>query len=320
VKRSKAGVAAAGIFSLMVQSGYSWAGAGFAAGQSLDARAALSEALAGIAASNAASPSAFFAEGAPVRDVEWTAIDGTDKVYSADWLNCGKGLGYCMGADSGDAQPVHEVVIHSFQMSKTMVTVEQYAACVSAGQCGAPATSAYCNWGIAGRERHPVNCVTWAQANQFAKFKSSQSGFQGARLPSESEWEYAAKDEGQPTIYPWGATDPACGLAVMYGDGGYGCGNDSTMPVCSMSAGNTAQGLCDMAGNLSEWVEDVYQSSYSGAPADGKAFEGAGTSRVTRGGSFKNGVASALRSDARGSDDPIHSYVLVGFRLARPAP
>jgi sulfatase modifying factor 1 len=198
-------------------------------------------------------------------------------------------------------------------MTKTLVTVEQYAACVSAGQCGLPATSPYCNWGIADRARHPVNCVTWAQANQYAKFK-------GARLPSESEWEYAAKDEGQSVIYPWGGDEPACGLAVVYGNGGYGCGNDSTMPVCSMTAGNTTQGLCDMAGNLSEWVEDVYQSSYAGAPADGKAYEGSGASRVTRGGSFKNGVASALRTDARGSDDPIHSYVLVGFRLARSNP
>ncbi len=222
---------------------------------------------------------------------------------------------FTMGTVSGEkgfegSKPIHEVAIKTFDMSKTAVTVEQYAECVIKGGCTEPATGYYCNWGVAGRQLHPVNCVDWDQADKYAKFK-------GARLPSESEWEYAATSGGKSRKYPWGNDEPTCAKAVMHGNGGDGCGRDSTMPVCSKPAGNTAQGLCDMAGNVWQWVQDKYQDSYKGAPVDGSAFEGAGSYRVFRGGDFSSVSAGNLRAAYRNAYDPGFRLSSIGFRLAR---
>ena len=152
--------------------------------------------------------------------------------------------------------------------------------------------------------------MDWDQASKYAKFK-------GGRLPSESEWKYAATSGGKNQKYPWGNDEPTCDKAVMKGNGNYGCGKNSTWPVCSKPAGNTAQGLCDMAGNVWQWMQDKYQDSYIGAPVDGSAFEAAGSIRVLRGGSFRYFVASSLRADARSFADPGNRGVNFGFRLAR---
>jgi len=240
------------------------------------------------------------AAGEPATPIEWISISG------------GK---FTMGTDSGekgfeDVKPIHEVAIKAFDMSKTAVTVGQYAKCVIKGKCTEPGAGEYCNWGKAGRQLHPVNCVDWGQAKKYARFK-------GGRLPSESEWEYAATSGGKNQKYPWGNEDATCDKAVMYGNGGNGCGTNSTMPVCSKTAGNTAQGLCDMAGNVWQWVQDKYQNSYTGASADGSAFEGAGSSRVLRGGSFFTQDAWDLRAGNRARGDPGDRYGSIGFRLAR---
>jgi formylglycine-generating enzyme required for sulfatase activity len=238
--------------------------------------------------------------GKPGQSLEWVAINGGT---------------FTMGTDDGadlfkDAKPIHEVAIKTFDISKTLVTVEQYAECVIKGGCTEPSTGAYCNWGVTGRQKHPINCVDWDQANAYAKFK-------GARLPSESEYEYAATSGGKNQKYPWGMDEPTCDNVAMYGNGGYGCGSNGTMPVCSKPAGNTTQGLCDMAGNVWEWVQDKYQSSYVGAPTDGRAFEGTGSDRVMRGGSVSTEFAGGLRADYRISDAPGGRYGALGFRLAR---
>ncbi len=245
--------------------------------------------------------------GAPVKPVEFVTIPG------------GR---FKMGTSSGekvfaDAKPIHAVNIKTFDMSKTDVTVEQYAECLDKGGCTEPDTGPYCNWGVAGRELHPVNCVDWDQARKYAWFKGKQPGFEGARLPTEAEWEYAATSGGRNLKYPWGDAEAACDKAVMYGDGGYGCGADGTMPVCSKPAGNTAQGLCDMAGNVWQWVQDTYHYSYEGAPDDGSEFKGKDSRRVMRGGSFGSDDARSLRADYRDRGDPALRRVFVGFRLAR---
>jgi formylglycine-generating enzyme required for sulfatase activity len=214
-----------------------------------------------------------------------------------------------------DARPVHEVTIPTFQMSKTLVTVEQYAECVIKGGCTKPDTGNGCNWGQAGRQRHPINCVDWNQANQYAKFK-------GARLPSESEYEYAAKSGGKNQKYPWG-NDDTSDKAVIFGNtwplnglSGVIMPGPATMPVCSKPAGNTSQGLCDMVGNGWEWVEDTYQSSYVGAPTDGSAVETAGSDRVVRGGNHTDNVTGFLRVDFRDSGAPGIRLPYYGFRIA----
>ena len=151
-----------------------------------------------------------------------------------------RGGDFTMGTDQGqeDASPHHEVHVKTFEMSKTPVTTEQYAQCVKAKACTTPGSGHYCNWGKESQRLHPVNCVNWNQAKQYARFA-------GARLPNESEWEYAATSRGGNQKYPWG-NKPLDGAV----------GNDGTMPVCSRPAWNTAQELCDMTGNVRQWMQD----------------------------------------------------------------
>ncbi|KAF0151177.1 MAG: hypothetical protein FD189_2586 [Elusimicrobia bacterium] len=201
-----------------------------------------------------------------------------------------------------DAKPAHEVAVRTFDMARTHVTVEQYAECVFNGACSEPASGDYCNWGKPDRWYHPVNCVDWNQAQRYARFK-------GARLPSEAEWEYAARSGGRPHKYPWGNAAPTRDLAVM--------NINTTAPVCSRPAGNTAQGLCDMAGNVWQWVQDAYWNSYEGAPVDGSAFEGPGAGRVLRGGAFYGHDDGYLRTDSRNYLAPDRGFVSVGFRIAK---
>lgn len=227
-----------------------------------------------------------------------------------DWvaLPAGRFLMGSLEASEGfmNAIPAHKVLMKAFEMSRTDVTVEQYARCVSSGRCAAPTTGGNCNWGKPGRQRHPVNCVSWEQANQYAKFI-------GARLPTEAEWEYAATSGGRGGKYPWGDENPTCENAVMLD-----CALEhGTSPVCSKPAGNTAQGLCDMAGNVWQWTQDKYGGSYAGVPADGSAFEAAGVARVVRGGSWDNGDSTLLRSIFRHAVRPGVRDDKVGFRVAR---
>jgi len=265
----------------------------------------------------------------PAVPIEWVTIEGSKFLMGTN----------TSGSIFADARPAHEVKIKTFEMTKTEITVEQYLECLTTlnpatgkNWCTQPAQAAKlfddrCNWGRPGRELHPVNCVTWEQAAQYARFK-------GARLPSESEWEYAATSGGKNQKYPWGNDDPTCDKAVMneggpYGpSAGYGCGKGGTWPVCSKPAGNTKldgipadRQLCDMTGNLGEWVQDIYNNTYIGAPVDGGAYTGPGFTpayeqRVERGGSFLY-YEPQLRADHRAHASILYTYDTIGFRLAR---
>ncbi|NNN06846.1 MAG: formylglycine-generating enzyme family protein, partial [Elusimicrobia bacterium] len=207
---------------------------------------------------------------------------------------------FSMGAsDQSNAQP-HQVTVKSFQMAKTLVTNRQYKACVAAGAC----TAADDQGPAFDGDDQPVVGVDWNQAKAFSKWV-------GGRLPSEAEWEYAARSAGKDWKYPWGDETATCDNAVIAG-----CGYNATSPVCSKPKGNTKQGLCDMAGNVWEWVEDKYHDSYKGAPTDGSAWEDAGSFRVVRGGSWLFDAARA-RSAYRYSDDPGNRGDYLVFRPAR---
>ncbi|MBU1898178.1 formylglycine-generating enzyme family protein, partial [Myxococcota bacterium] len=222
-----------------------------------------------------------------------------------------KGGSFQMGSNkrSDYEKPVHTVRVRDFSIGKTEVTVGQYRACVAAGACSEPYTGGNCNWGQSGREDHPINCVNWDQAKAFASWA-------GGRLPSEAEWEYAARSQGQGREYPWGNAQASCSYAVM-DDGGNGCGQDRTWPVCSKPRGNTEQGVCDMSGNVWEWVADYY-GSYSSTPRDGTEHL-SGSERVYRGGSW-NGNASRLRAADRYRFGPGFRFNGLGFRVARSHP
>ncbi len=198
------------------------------------------------------------------------------------------------GAAPGKAG-IEWVDLGRFSISKTEVTVGQYRKCVDAGACTAPddrSSNKYCNWGHSGREDHPVNCVDWNQASAFAKWA-------GGRLPTDEEWTYAATSGGKSWDHPWGDESATCSRAIM-DDGGKGCGQDRTWPVCSKPAGNSTQGVCDLAGNVWEWTDE----------RDGASL------RVYRGGSWSR-PASFLRASVRPWDDPSYRDNHLGFRLAR---
>ncbi len=237
-------------------------------------------------------------------------VSGCYEKPPIEWIHVSGGSFFMGSSDSDlDERPVHLVNVPSFEMMKTEVTVEFYSTCVIAGACETPGTGVNCNWGRSGFEDHPLNCVTWFQAVDFCDWVAG-------RLPSEAEWEYAARSNGQDIVYPWGNQTATCDYAVM-NDGGAGCGTESTWPVCSKPNGNTATGLCDMAGNVWEWVLDWYHQNYEGAPGDGSAWlDPEGTERVFRGGGIWSDH-DRVRAAKRHRYGPSVQIVDLGFRCAR---
>ena len=218
---------------------------------------------------------------------------------------------------SGDCErPVRVVTFaEGFFIAKYAITVDAYEACEAAGVCGPPSVDDWDAWGSGlnrsaeGRGAHPQNGLQWQQARDFC-------GFVGGRLPSESEWEYAAKGPLH-RKYPWGDTpEPTCDHAVFY-DGAAGCGLSGTGPVGQKQAGASWCGALDMAGNVWEWVEDYWHWDYSGAPDDGRPrLSPHSPYRVTRGGSATYD-ASSMRSAIRLSVAPGYRYSFLGARCLK---
>ena len=209
----------------------------------------------------------------------------------------------CYGAE----KPVREVVIASFALSKHEVTFAQWDACVSGGGCGGHRPDDG-DWGRADR---PVMNVSWEDAQSYVSWLSRETG-EAYRLPTEAEWEYAAR-AGTTTQYSWGNE---IGENRANCDG---CGSrwddSETAPVGSFPA--NAWGLHDMHGNVFEWVQDCWNGSYAGAPVDGSAWmSGECSRRVLRGGSWGI-IPRVLRSAYRDRDSTTFRYINFGFRVAR---
>ena len=162
-------------------------------------------------------------------------------------------------------QPVHEVTIgRPFALSVYEVTFAEWDACVAAGGCGGHEPE---DWGW-GRGSRPVMNVSWDDARAYAEWLSAQTGA-AYRLPSESEWEYAARAgttrAGTTTKYSWGN-----GIGVNRANCD-GCGSEwddaRTAPVGSFQS--NAFGLYDLRGNVCEWVADCWNASYAGASSEG---------------------------------------------------
>ena len=243
------------------------------------------------------------------------------------------------GEGGGDNQtPVHTVTIgYGYFISKYEIVVEEYEACNTAepDKCTTPSTEDWngADWGtnywadetignnvLHKRLDHPQNGLTWQQAKDFCGWLAPNG-----RLPSEAEWEYAATGPVH-LKYPWGdSPDPTCDndTAVFNEDGGgegYGCGNGGTWAVGLKTAGASWCGALDMSGNLWEWNEDWYHSSYTDAPADGSAWVvPTGSNRVIRGGSFYSDAAN-MRSAERYYYTPGYRYADLGARCLRPLP
>jgi formylglycine-generating enzyme required for sulfatase activity len=205
---------------------------------------------------------------------------------------------------SDTEEPARELHVPGFHIDRTEVTRAAYRRCMAAGACTPPASPcAGSSWNTPSLARHPITCVDWNQARAFCAWR-------GARLPTEAEWEKAARGTDGRT-YPWGKHEPTCDIAVHAA-----CG---AVPhaVGSRPAGASPYGALDMAGNVSEWVFDQY-IAYS-EPNDQNARNGApsGAGRVAR---DDNHDAWHMRVTTRQYLVPSHRDPSLGFRCARSSP
>jgi formylglycine-generating enzyme required for sulfatase activity len=248
-------------------------------------------------------------------------------------------MGSPQGEGDSDEQPQRKVTLSAYCIDKTEVTVAAYAACVAARGCSAaPLTvngtndtaeakkfsSQRCN--RTDRPDHPINCVDWDQAAAYCAWN-------GKRLPTEAEWEYAARgNDGR--VYPWGEEAPspkwlnACGTEcnskedakrekgvwhVMYDDND---GWKNTAPVGSFPEGRSPSGALDMAGNVWEWTADWYGGYAMQAELNPQGTS-TGTSRVFRGGGWATIDTTKTRAANRSWYPSITRDCDLGFRCAR---
>jgi formylglycine-generating enzyme required for sulfatase activity len=215
---------------------------------------------------------------------------------------------FSMGSNASDAseRPAHAVSVSApFAIGKYEVTVAQWNACADANAC--PRLSAASNPSPAA----PVRDVSWDDAQVYVKWLATTSG-KPYRLPTEAEWEYAAR-AGTSTRYWWGE-QMAAGKANC---------KDCGPPWRADTPGNAGSfapnpwGLYDMNGSVWEWVADCWHNSFSGAPADAKAWDTSNCSaRVIRGGSWREGAAYMV-SSSRFKYDASVRHAQNGFRVVR---
>jgi len=219
------------------------------------------------------------------------------------------GSSFLMGGHSPsgepDEHPEHQVQVRGFLIGANEVTFADYDRFARAAGRRLPDDFGW------GRGRRPVVDVSWVDAQAYAQWLSRQTG-RRYRLPSEAEWEYAARG-GTQSSYWWGG-GPQPGRALCFNCGSTWDGR-STAPVGSFEP--NPYGLYDTAGNVLEWTADCYRPSYEGAPADGSAWDQAPCDgRVARGGAFDK-PAKSLRSTARAQLGPDTRLNMLGFRVAR---
>ena len=228
----------------------------------------------------------------------------------------------CLSNDGdcvSDEFPVHQVTVPSFAMGKYEVTFAEWDACVTAGGCNGYRPDDK----DLGRGTRPVINVDWHDAQSYVAWLSAQTG-EEYRLPSEAEWEYAAR-AGTETKYHWG-DEIGVNLANCTNNRNTSCGDSFRYTATVGSFRANAWGLYDMHGNVSEWAQDCYHRSYEGAPSDGSARESARCgSGVRRGGSWDEGLerlrsAQRLWSITESVRGGSSRGDRAGFRIARSLP
>ena len=216
-------------------------------------------------------------------------------------------MGDLDGSGNSNERPVRTVTIsHRIAMGKYTVTFEEYDQYVAATDAERPADEGW------GRGSRPVINVNWLEAKAYAAWLSEQTG-KRYRLPSEAEWEYAAR-AGTETAYSWG---DEIGVNRANGhDSGSEWSHQRTSPVGSFAPNDF--GLYDMHGNVWEWGEDYWHRNYEGAPDDGSAWLSGGRdrSRVVRGGAWYV-YPRGLRAAYRDRVGPSIRIVNIGFRLVQ---
>jgi len=254
-------------------------------------------------------------------------------------------MGDNYGEGNSDELPVHTVTLDSFYIGKYEVTNGEYkkfmddsgytnSAYWDSGGFGSYGTepaywndATYKGGGIVGNGSFPVVGVNWYEAMAYCSWLSSKTGMK-YRLPTEAEWEKAARGTDQ-RRYPWGGTIDSS--YANYQNSGYpssnipasvGFYNGTTQDGFSTNNSASPYGAYDMAGNILEWCTDWYDDNYySSSPANNPTGPSSGTGRVYRGGSFADGPTPGYtfyqRSSARVSNVPTRRYYHIGFRVAR---
>jgi formylglycine-generating enzyme required for sulfatase activity/DNA-binding SARP family transcriptional activator/energy-coupling factor transporter ATP-binding protein EcfA2 len=226
-----------------------------------------------------------------------------------DWVEIPAGE-FLMGSSTDDPDvkkdelPAHTVYLNFYEIGRYEITNGKYARCIQAGVCAAPQNR---RWEEAEFEERPVTDVRWRDALKFCTWI-------GGRLPTEAEWEKAARGTTGNT-YPWGSAAPDCTFANYWGPR-HGCVGDTTA-VGTYSESASPYGLMDMAGNVSEWVADGYEFYYyEHSPYENPLGSDDTGVRVERGGSWED-LAEDIQSVNRSWDLPDDSDELTGFRCAR---
>ena len=214
---------------------------------------------------------------------------------------------FTMGQAKGDpsAAPQHTVTIRAFAIGQFPVTVGEWKACVTGGGCGFTPRMANAD------DRTPVHNVSWDDAQQYILWLSRSTGAK-YRLPTEAEWEYAARAHTS-TRYWWGDT-----VGPMQANcSNCGGSQDARTPLPVGSFKPNPFGLHDVHGGVAQWVADCWLPNYQGAPADASARDLKNCQkRVLRGGSFRTD-REAISASARGNYDASVRYIAHGFRVAR---
>jgi len=217
-----------------------------------------------------------------------------------------------------DEEPPHSVHVDDFWIDQTEVTNRMYALCVEAGVCQEPTSTGsetHSNYyGNAEFDNYPVILADWSMAKTYCEWA-------GRRLPTEAEWEKAARGENA-SVYPWGDTfdgslvnfcDTNCSSPLP--NKSFNDGFADVAPVGSYPSGKSVYGALDMAGNVLEWVSSLYKP-YPYDATDGRENLDSSDTRVLRGGTWlgdQDGVRSTVRIESISSN----SNNFIGFRCSR---
>ena len=218
-----------------------------------------------------------------------------------------------MGAENGDltassnAKPYHLVYLDAFYMDKYEVTNEDYATCVNAGKCRAPQSESSLTrseyYKSVTFAKFPVVNITWQDASDYCAFVEK-------RLPTEAEWERAARGTSDDRRYPWGSSSPKAvnlNISLIPGD---------TERTGIYAAGVSPYGVADMLGNVSEWVSDWYDPDwYDKSEQENPTGPLSGSEKVVRGSSFQTGL-SEIHVAMRSGEFPQTYSPSIGFRCA----
>lgn len=247
-----------------------------------------------------------------------------------------------------DERPLHEVCVDGFYMSAREVTVSEFKAFVEdtgyrteaerSGGCIRYFEESFwkkAGWrpddsitwrspGFTQTGSHPVVCVSWNDAAAYAQWKAKKTGL-GHRLPTEAEWEYAARSRGKNYRYSWGEGPPSANVGDKAAKrqfpgwqvwDGYDDGYVFTSPAGSFKPNEL--GLFDMTGNVWEWCSDRWDTGYyARSPKNNPAGPETGEYRIARGGAW-NDPARVARISRRGNDKQSDRLVNSGFRLVAP--